>query len=262
MRSSSGKTTTGDSPNTYQASRTDDVSLGASSNAIFTTLPRTSPAETVTDVRYDLQIKPSGEIEVTERKTLRGAEAYEMRQALQDLNESERKNRLKEFLTYTDGDVEWTSREVIRQEAFDKPLEIRLQYTIDNLVTLTPKEVLFQTSGLFSPLTGTKKRVDPDGRTNPIQIYFTQTLKKHISIQYPSSWRLQTILEDVSFENRFGSITGTYETNDNTLVVDQEVTLQRSKDDAHGFPDLLRLIGSGSELQIPTLIFQPTEAKK
>lgn len=259
MRASSEETSTGNSPNTYQASRTEEVS-SAGTEAVFSTIPRTSGAENVTDVRYDLQIKPSGEIEVTEKKTLRGAEAYEMRRSLQDLTEKERRNRLKEFLTYTDGDVEWTSREVIRQEAFDKPLEIRLQYTIDNLVTLTPKEVLFQTSGLFSPLTGTKKRVDPDGRTNPIQIYFTQTLKKHIRIQYPASWRLQTTLEDVSFNNRFGSITGTYETDDNTLVVDQEVTLQRSKDDADGFPDLLRLIGSGSKLQIPTLIFQPAEA--
>jgi hypothetical protein len=55
-------------------------------------------------------------------------------------------------------------------------------------------------------------------------------------------------------------MTGTYETDDNTLVVDQKVTLQRSKDDADGFSDLLRLIGSGSELQIPALIVQPAEA--
>lgn len=117
--------------------------------------------------------------------------------------------------------------------------------------------MLVQTAGLFSPLTGTKKKVDPGERTNPIKIHFTQTLEKHIEISHPPSWDLTTELDDVSFSNRFGRINGTYKKRDSTLVVDQSVTLTRSQDGPDGMPDLLRLTGSTSALQIPTLIFRP-----
>jgi hypothetical protein len=226
----------------------------------FTEIPRTSASQNVTDDNYELTIREDGSIAVVEEKVMRGSRAYVTRQSLLDLTDEERTEQLREELTYTDGDVEWTAQEVANLKDFSKPLRLRLEYTIDNLVTVTPEEVLFQTSGLFSPLSGTTYKVDTDERTNPIRINYTQTRRKHVEITYPDAWSLTTDLSDVSFENRFGSISGTYETQSGsngtrTLVADQEVTLQRSQDDSEGMSDLVQLIGSQSDLQIPTLVF-------
>lgn len=225
----------------------------------LTTIPRRTSSEGVIDENYALTIDEDGMIEVTEEKVFRGTLAYLTRRSLESLEADELEDELRDMLTYTDGDVEWAEHEIIDQDAYEKPLTIRLRYTINNLVTVTPEEVIFQTDGLFSPLSGKKYKVDTDARQNPIRIYTTHRQNKNITITYPEAWTLTTALDDVEYENKFGRVEGTYATEGRTLRAEQSLRLERAFEPASEAPALLSLIGTNSNLHIPTLIFSASD---
>jgi hypothetical protein len=136
-------------------------------------------------------------------------------------------------------------------------LQIKLEYTIDNLVTVTPEEVIFQTGGLFSPSsTGGERKVDTSERRNPIRIYNDEQTNKNITVQYPASWQLSSTLADIQRSNDFGSVEGKYENSPGKLSIRQTRLLKQSSAPKEKFPELLELISRQSKLSIPTIIFK------
>ena len=133
---------------------------------------------------------------------------------------------------------------------------IRLNYTIDNLVTVTPEEVIFQTGGLFSPSTNNKWKVDTDERQLPIRIYNNEQLNKTITIKHPSNWTLSTELSAVDYKNTFGTIHGTYKATPGELNITQSRTLNRASEPKEKADDLLDVTGRKSRLYIPSLVFK------
>lgn len=111
---------------------------------------------------------------------------------------------IRDLLTYTEGDVDDLEYDLVRLDEYGTPFEIQIRYTIDNLVTLTPEEVLFQTGGLLSPASLSSFKVDTRERTLPIRIYYDRITNKTIRLRFPEAWALTTALEGVEYENRFG----------------------------------------------------------
>ncbi len=105
---------------------------------------------------YKVTLDEQGPIHVEEKKTFVGYYAQELRNKLEDLKEDEQKESIEALLTYDDGMVALTSYEILNLEAYKKPLIVKLEYDIDNLLTVLSNEVIFQTGGLFSPASGTK----------------------------------------------------------------------------------------------------------
>lgn len=204
---------------------------------------------------YNATIQEEGQVHIQEERTLAGQNAFSVRRTLSNLNKTETEKVLKNLLTYTEGQVSFNSYSFVDQEDYKKPLRIRLDYVIDNLVTLTPEEVIFNTAGLFSPVSHLKNKVDSKNRQNPIRIYNDETLRKKISITFPGSWKLVTPLKELKEENRFGAIQATYVVRDGKLEAQQSVTLRKSSESKEGFPDLLALVGKKSRLSLPTLVF-------
>jgi len=222
----------------------------------FLDVPRGDIASSTVQERYDLTIDEEGDITVEEEKTFLGINAYSVRESLSELKDDEVEKTMKELLTYSEGDVRLVSHEIVNRDDYKKPLIIKLKYTIDNLVTVTPEEVIFQTAGLFSPSSNQKLKVDTDERKNPIRIYYDERVVKDIDIHYPASWALGTTLKNVDYANEFGSIKADYTVGSGELRVAQERMLKNAKEPKEKIDDLLAVTGRKSRLYIPTLIFQ------
>ena len=221
----------------------------------FTQVPDRDYDTYAVDIAYDVEIDADGVLRVEETTTLRGIAAYSFRKRFEDLDADEREEEIRDLLTYTEGDVEDLTYTLSSLDDFGVPLEIVIRYTIDNLVTVTPEEVLFQTGGLLSPASLSAFKVDTRDRTLPIRIYYDQVTNKTITLRYPEAWSLTTQLEDVIVENEFGRIEGAYTTAPGRVVADQRIHLKESSASRYQYRTLLRLTGTESELYVPTLVF-------
>lgn len=223
-------------------------------------VPEQTTADLSTRERYDVEITEDGIVNVKETRTLRGVDAYSFRKRVEDLTDEERVDLLKESVTYEDGELDWSVHEIANPDAFGEPLNVELAYSIGNLVTLTPEEVIVQTSGLFSALTGEKVVVDPSERQNPVSIKYPQAHQQVIALSYPTGWSLQTEVEETSVENEFGRVKTTVTPESGSLTATSDLELNAIERPKEEFVDLLTLIGGNSRLTIPTLIFSTEPA--
>jgi len=231
------------------------VSDNKNKNGTFWTLPVGKMSDNNFTETYDINIIESGILNVKEEKIIEGDFAYQIREYLEDLNETEKDKKIKELLTYSDGDVGKINYEIINKEDPGLPLIIRLKYNISNLVTITPEEIIFQTGGLLSPSSQLKQRLDPNERVNPIVIHNDQLYKKKISITYPVDWEIIKQQPYFSFENEFGSIEGKYSYSEGNIQIEQKSFLKKSKKPKEKIFDLLNITGNKTQLEVPTFIF-------
>lgn len=220
------------------------------------TVPTGNAADNAVEENYAVTLGEDGLVWVEEEKVFWGSNAYAIRTALRDLGGDERDEEIEGLLTYTDGEVRDLAYTVENEQNAKQPLVIRLAYTIDNLVTVTPEEVLFQTGGLFSPASSASVKVDTEERQSPIRIYYDEVQKKRIELRYPEAWTLTTPLEGAGVENRFGSLASSYDAEAGTLVANHTLSLRKSNAPASTFSTLLDLTGSHSRLHLPTLVFE------
>ncbi len=223
-------------------------------NGFFIT-PKARDIDNTTDEKYTLTIDEEGKIKVDEEKTLRGFTAYSVRDRLDNMKPEEVEKEMKDMLTYTEGDIKLLSHEVINRSNLREPLVIKLSYEIDNLVTVTPEEVLFQTAGLLSPASSYMQKADTAERRTPIKVRYTEMLNKDITINYPQSWSLTTAMEGRKIENTFGSVESTIEMASGKLTIKQQRILLKADESKTKYRELLRIIGKNSGMAVPTLIF-------
>jgi len=234
----------------------DDRDTGSGAGqALLWQVPEGSRLETTIRSSFDLTIEPDGLINVEETRTLAGDAAFLMRTSLQDLDDDEERKLVEKLLTYTDGEVDLQEYRIENRDALTEVLQVVMTYTIDNLVMMTPEEIIMQTGGLLSPLSTLNVKVDPDERQNPIRITYDEHHTKDITIHYPEGWSITTDLVDADFENDFGAIRSHYEQADETLHVDQALELNRSQAPAERFPELLELLGERQQLYVPAIVF-------
>ena len=222
----------------------------------FVTVPFGQRSQVTSTENYRLEISEEGVITVTEEKEFDGTAAYSIRRALEDINDDDLQELMEGLVSYEEGEVELEDWEIENQDVWKKPLKIVLSYEIDNLVTVTPEEVIVQTGGLLSPVSSTGTKVDSDDRQNPIRIYNDERLLKNITLVYPSSWRFNTDLKSVDFSNDFGDLKVSYLDKGAETEITMERTLKRVDEPAERWNDLMDIIGSRSRhLNVPALIF-------
>ena len=225
----------------------------------FDTVPSREADTYAVDDHYDVTIDEDGIVRVEETTTLRGIAAYVTRELLADLTDEEMEEEMREMLTYSEGEVEDFTYEVREQDNRAVPLELVLRYTIPDLVTLTPEEVIFRTGGLLSPASLSSFETTPGERQLPIRIYYDRLTNKSITIRYPEGWSLATELADVQEDSRFGDVQGSYQVTDGEIRAEQRIFLKESRATPVAYSALLKLTGSQSKLYVPTLVFS-TEA--
>lgn len=221
----------------------------------FQTIPDVDVERYAVDNEYHVTVREDGQIEVEERQILRDIAAWSVRDGLKDLDEQELEDEIRERLTYNEGEIEDLQYEFVGLGEFGSPFEIQIRYTIPNLVTITPEEVIVQTAGLLSPASLSSTLIDLDDRQHPIRIYYDTQTNTRITLNYPASWTLATELEDVAQANRFGAVRGVYALSPGRIEAEQSVTLKEIQAPREDYADFLDLTGSRSGLFVPTLVF-------
>lgn len=240
-------------PERYQGSEA--MRLTAEGFAGFVRLPTSDAEQGTTDEGIDVRLDAEGGVQVVETATLRGAATFGMRRLLGGLTPDEREARMRDFVTYDAGAVRDLSFDVGGESATDGPVEVTIRYAIDDLLTVTPEEVLFQTGGLLSPASLSAVEAAPGARRNPIRIYHAATTTRTITVHYPEAWTLATDLEDAGDATGFGQASVTYARTPGLVTATQTIRLRAARADAAQYGALDRLTGRGSRLNVPTLVF-------
>lgn len=222
----------------------------------FIQLPDGNLSANTWEERYEVALDADGRATVKEEKVLSGSSAFGVRQALKDLKKEETEKLLKKLLTYSEGEVKFTSVGFEHKDEPKHPLVIKLAYTVDNLVSVTPEEVIFNTGGLFAPSSSIKTKVDPTARQSPIRIYYDEARTKKVALTFPSAWSLETAVKDQSVENAFGALAMTLKAEPGRLQVDQTLRFKKASAEAARYQELFPLTGRRSQMAIPSLVFK------
>jgi len=234
----------------------DALRIGKEGYEGFMKTPTGSPETNMRRDSYAITIDDEGTLKVEQDIELVGEMAYLQRRELEDLDHHQLKSAMKGLLDYTDGDILNFTYDITDRDDYGVPLKIKLRYTIDNLVTVTPEEVVFQTGGLFSPASRNKNKVDVDERVSPIRVYSDEQLDKKISIRFPASWKLATSLPNVEKSSIFGEVKGSYNVTGGAIDVTHQRVLRREASGPDKFSELLAIIGTRSVLNVPSLVFK------
>lgn len=222
----------------------------------FETVPYGSIAGNRIQSGYDVEIDEEGVMRVAETREFYGEAAYELRRTFEGLNEEKLEKEIRDMLSYEGGEVKLEKYELEKRDDYSQPLVVRMTYTIDNLVTVTPDEAIVRSEGLFSPAARTGYKLDTLKRRTPIRIYNDEQYLKRVSVRVPAGWRLIETPKPVSEKNRFGEISASYSYAEGVLTVEHTRRLQRSDGTAAEAGELQAIVGKRSKLNVPTLIFR------
>lgn len=224
----------------------------------FVQLPAGDGTSGIEDEEVDVTVDGDGVLRVVEQTTFRGASAYALRLALKDLDTGEREELARESVGYDESTIRDFSYTIEGESDPAAPLRLVLRYTIDDLVTITPEEVLVQTGGLLAPSSLRSVASERDARRNPIRIYHPEVRNRTLRVSFPEAWSLTTPLADVEDVTPFGRVTGSFSQEPGRVTASQRIELRAIRAAAASYPTLSRLIGGTSRLAVPTLVFSVT----
>jgi hypothetical protein len=231
------------------------IALGAEGAYTLTKVSSGNAVENKEMEEYEISISEEGEVIVKEIRTFYGMMAYMMRELLSEVKFEDQEKFFKKMFTYEVEHTKFVSHPVESQKDYQVPLRLVAEYSIENLVTMTPEEVLFRTSGLLSPVTIKDFRVEDEDRCNPIDISFDEDIIKDVKIRFPQSWKVKTTLSPDSIDNKFGYLRSSIEQQNNVLHVRQHRHLNKSAAPKEQIKDLVVLTGRKKENVVPTIIF-------
>lgn len=241
-------------PEEYQGQTA--LAIDRKGKSSFIQLPLGSQSVNETYEHYHLKFEKDGRIQVVEEQTLQGSTAFSVRNELEGLSTSATEKALKRMITFSDGKVNLKKHEVTDLADYKKPLKLRLEYDIEGLVTITPEEVIFNTGGLFSPISRIKARETAIGRENPIRIYFDETSTKTISLDVPADWVTHTRLDDFRIENTFGTLSGHYNLEQTPLTAKLDLKLNKAMASREQYPELQALVGKRTRNSTQAIVFK------
>ena len=220
-------------------------------DTIQTSLP--APNKTISD--FDVVVDDEGVLHVTEMRTLYGDAGFFLRREIEGADTEEIERKMKELIVYDHGEVKMEEYQLENQDDYNKPFVIHLQYQVDNLVTITPEEVILQSDGLFAPAISRKFKTDPEKRQNPIKIYQDEELVKEIRLRIPKKWHLQDIPEDRKATTSLGEVSADYSSAPGEFHVEYRRQLHRAERPASDYKELFPLISTRSAFSVPALVF-------
>jgi hypothetical protein len=205
---------------------------------------------------YDITIEDKGKLVVSENKIITGFPAYQLREEMPKLNNENKDKFIQSLLTYQGSEINIENFEILNREDYNEPLQIKFKYTIDNLVSVNPDDILFQTGGLLAPASLKLLNLKSEKRKNPIKIYNYENNIKNITINFPKTWKVQTEFKDTTIENCFGMLNSRTEIRDGVLKISKVNNLKKSFQSKEKIDELCELLGSNSNNVVSTIIFR------
>ncbi|HED11219.1 MAG TPA: DUF3857 domain-containing protein [Caldithrix abyssi] len=207
------------------------------------------------DIRLEARIDEEGLIDVSETRRIDGIRAYYLRTEIEDMDKDTRTELMEEMITQEEGDLKFIDFEIKNSENYDEPLTFIFHYSLDNLVNIMPDEVIFQTAGLFAPVNTNKLKFDPGERQHRVVVNMEEINSKSIIIHFPGSWKIQTPLEDFSYENEYGNSAGRFSTENGTLSATFSSHVQRREGPREDIGKLMEVKNNQNKLAIPDIVF-------
>lgn len=225
----------------------------------FKMIPLSENSNNIITEDYNLVISEDGNIEIEEIKSFDGLFSFVFREYLKELKDDEIDEEIEGLLTFDEGNMIIDSYEILNLEEYREPLRIKLNYKLDNAVSITPYDIIFQTGGLFSPASIKSMKIDTSKRQNPISIISESEYVKNIKINFPEKWKLATELKKIQYNNKFGYIEKTSSVDGNVLDITQISHLNKIDAPKEEIMELLKLRGKDNALELPSLIFTRVE---
>jgi hypothetical protein len=222
----------------------------------FSTIPDYGGASTSIHDEFDVSLTEEGSLSVREKTTLSGTASIVFRNLLKNMNEKERETFIKKRVTSDGLDASVTNYSITNEKEYKKPLIIAIDFTADNLATVTDREVIVQHAGLFSPTTLKDSPIETEERRNPIRIYYNEQFTKSIVFHYPQQWILATELAPRSVHNILGDLSSEYSVSPGSITATFRRNLFRSSQPKEKIGDLVSLLGKNSSVSPPTIIFK------
>jgi hypothetical protein len=218
-------------------------------------MPAGDPKQNLLVGETEIVLREDGTVSVTEKTSVSGYPAALIRMILLGLKGSDLRKTVSDYFIYSDGEVDIDTFNISNLEIIKEPLIVEAQYTIDNLIRIGDDEAIFQTSGLLSPLRGEVMRIRPELRVNPVKVPFSENYKQTITIKYPSGWTIASELNDISYANQFGEVSGHFLLAPGLISVNQSLTMNKVWEPREKITDLIDLTKRTSQLWIPTIVF-------
>ncbi len=226
----------------------------------FDTITEGAARVSVMSEEFNIVISEEGVVSVEEITTYSGTGALAVKEGYDDAKESKEEDALEEFfdsfVTYDEGNIEVENpRFELTEDGRNYSVTVSVEYSIDNLVTVLPDEVVFQTGGLLAPNTDYSEELKPDERNNPIHIRVDESNAKTVNISYPKSWKLYSKLDGTRTQNDLGSAHIVFETGNGNVTIKQEQLLKRGQWTKERARELYALIEADAGAKVPTLVF-------
>lgn len=206
---------------------------------------------------FAIHIDSNAQVHVEEVTKFQGASAFAVEQRYQEAKQSGRLTAFFEsFTTYDDGIIQPTNPSFTVTYDSLYSVVVSVTYTIDNLVTMLPSEVIFLTGGLLSSNVSEPEMVTDVPRTNPIVIPRFETIEQHIHISYPITWTKVTEIPEYSIANSIGRASVSATTNAGSITITKSRELDQGRWDKEMAADLLELIHFRISAEVPTLVFK------
>ncbi len=221
------------------------------------------PQDSIDPIRikedYDIIVDSEGMITVNETMEFNKDIASAYRANLSESNKEEIDKYIRKVLTFYDANINLISYRFENLKNNHLPLKLIIQYSIDNLVSVMPDEVIFQTNGLLSPASISTYKIKTDERQNPISVDQKFEYIKNISISYPENWKFNNKLSNHFVENDFGFYKSTNTVENNKIIIAQTRSFNKIKKDKSFYNQLLDISGEEYQSMIPSLIFEIQE---
>jgi hypothetical protein len=210
------------------------------------------------DVAIDAKIviDTLGEIAVEERHVSSKLSACEMRAWFEEYRGTDLEKWLKTQMMFGSSDVVVDTVIISSDSIRTRPFEYTLRYRVRNAVTITPDEIIAQTSHIRSLSGNDPLESDTTKRRNPVYAAADHSYSRNITISVPSGYHLPKMPAPISVSNSLGSLVSEYQSDDKGVTISQRATLLRGTRPKKEYPRLLEILGPSSGAAIPSLVFE------
>ncbi len=222
---------------------------------LFTDIPFNDEEKNYIKETYNIFLNQDGIVNIKEKIELSNIFNYQIKPSFENKKSEELEKMIRDFLAIKVGNVKLITYNIENLNDINQPFVINIEYTIDNLLTVLPDEMIFQTSDLLTPASINNYKIKPTDRKNPIKIDENQSYIKDIYIHFPENMTVQTQLTNKTEANQFGSFANEWKIENNTLNIYQTRNLKRISAPKEDYSLLLNVSSEDINNDISNIIF-------
>lgn len=202
-----------------------------------------------------LTINEEGSVKVSESFRFSGSPAVEFRGEIEDLKKYEVNQKILEKFSIRTENTSNIVPKITNLTEADSSLIVEFEYSIENLTTITPEEVLVQLDELISPISIKRFSLDNEKRVLPISITYPFSYRREINISVPEGWTLQNKIENASVSNEFGELNLNGLATEKAQSLQYNLIIRKSNQPSEKYPDLKKLLSPDERFHPGTFIY-------